>query len=225
VDRVTEIARDCLNALSQIREAGEGELPAPEVLHARLRALVDDALHRAAAVGLGREEANDVVYPLVALADEVVLGKGSDELRGFWSAQPLQLLFFNENVAGEAFFTRLEAVRRDPRRAELLRAYYLTLAFGFQGRYRVRGGELELMALVDSVARDLARGRSVDVENLSPAGERPAQGIGRVGRTGLFLWIAGGALGLALVLYLGLRISLASGTSAVVDHISAIATP
>lgn len=225
MDRVTEIARDCLNALSQIREVDDASLPAPEALHARMRALVDDALHRAAAAGLGREEANDVVYPLVALADEVVLGKGSDELRAFWSAQPLQLIYFGENVAGEAFFTRLESVRRDPRRAELLRAYFLALAFGFQGRYRVRGGELELMALVDAVARDVARGRAVDVEHLSPAGERPAQGIGRVGRTGLFLWIAGGALALALVLYLGLRISLASGTDAVVDRISAIATP
>jgi type VI secretion system protein ImpK len=225
VDRVTEITKDGLSALAQIRAADEGSLPSPEVLHQRLRALVDDALHRAAGLGLGREEANDAVYPLVALADEVVLGKGSEALSSFWSAQPLQLLFFGENVAGEAFFTRLEAVRRDPRRAELLRAYYLALVFGFQGRYRVRGGELELMALVDSVARDVARGRQADVESLSPSGERPSQGLGNAGRNVLFLWIAAGAVLLSLLFYLGLRLSLASGTDAVVDRISAIATP
>lgn len=225
MDRVTEITKDCFNALAQIRDADDASLPAAEALHARLRALVDEMMQRAAAAGLGREETNDVAYPVVALADEVVLGKGSDDLRVFWSAQPLQLHYFGENVAGEALFTRLEAIRRDPRRAELLRAYYLALAFGFQGRYRVRGGELELMALIDGVARDLARARRADVESLSPSGERPSQGLGRAGRTGLVLWIAGGAVVLSLALYLGLRLSLASGTSAVVDRISAIAAP
>jgi type VI secretion system protein ImpK len=225
VDRVTGITRDCFNALAQVREADDASLPAPEALHARLRGFVDELMHRAGAAGFGREETNDLAYPAVALADEIVLGKGSEDLRGFWSAQPLQLHYFGENVAGEAFFTRLEAIRRDPRRAEILRAYYLALAFGFQGRYRVRGGELELMGLVDALARDLARARKGDVEVLSPSGERPAQGLGRGGRGGLLLWVAVGAVALSAVLYLGLRLSLASGTGAVVDRISAIATP
>jgi type VI secretion system protein ImpK len=225
VDRITAITKDCFNAIAQARDAEEGSLPSPEELHARLRQYVDELLRRGAAEGLGREEAMDVAYPVVALADEVILSRSSDALRTFWSSQPLQLHYFQENVAGEQLFVRLDAIRKDPRRSELLRAYHLALLFGFQGRYRVRGGELELMSLVDGLARDLARGRKHDVEVLSPAGDRPAESIGRAGRAGPLLWIAGGALVLSLVLYLGLRVSLAAGTSAVEDRIAATANP
>jgi type VI secretion system protein ImpK len=225
LDRITEITKDCFNAIAQIREAEEGSLPSPADLSARLRGYVDELLRRAAASGFGREEANDLAYALVALADEVVLSRGSDELRTYWGNQPLQLHYFQENVAGEQFFVRLEAIRKDPRRAELLRAYYLALLFGFQGRYRMRGGDLELMGLVDGLARDLARARGRDVEVLSPAGERPAEAVGRGARAGPLLWIAAGAVVLSLVVYVGLRVSLAAGTAAVEDRISASAHP
>jgi type VI secretion system protein ImpK len=225
MDRVTEITKDCLNALSQLRAAPDGSLGAPEQLHMRLRSFVEALLQRAAAAGLGREEANDLAYPVVALADEIVLSKASEELRAFWSAQPLQLQFFHENVAGEEFFTRLEAIRKDPRRAELARAYYLALAFGFQGRYRVRGGELELMGITDGLGRELARARQGDPEVLSPSGDRPTGGLGEGRRAGPILAIAGAALLAALVLYVGLRISLSSSTDAVVSRIAATVTP
>jgi type VI secretion system protein ImpK len=225
MDRVTDVTRDCFNALAQVREADGAALPAPEQLHARLRSFVEDLLRRAAAAGFGREEANDLAYAVVALADELVLSKESEDLRLFWSAQPLQLHFFQENVAGEAFFTRLEAIRRDPRRAELVRAYYLALLFGFQGRYRVRGGELELLSLVDGLARELARGRASDLETLSPSGERPDGSVRGAARAGPILWISAGALVLALALYVGLRVNLATGTDAVVGRIAATATP
>jgi type VI secretion system protein ImpK len=195
--RITEITRDCFNAIAQAREAEEGSLPAPAELHARLRQYVDELLRKAAAAGLGREEANDVAYAIVAL----------------------------ENVAGEQFFVRLEALRKDPRRRELLEAYHLALLFGFQGRYRVRGGELELMGIADALAREVARTRKHDVEVLSPSGDRAADSLGGRGRTGPLLWIAGGAVVLSLVLYLGLRVSLAASTSAVEDRISAAANP
>jgi len=224
--RITEIAKDCFNAIAQTREAEEGSLPAPAELHARLRGYVDELLRKAAAAGLGREEANDVAYAVVALADEVVLSKPSEELRTFWSSQPLQLHYFQENVAGEQFFVRLEALRKDPRRRELVAAYHLALLFGFQGRYRVRGGELELMGIADALAREVARTRTHDVEVLSPSGDRAAaDSLGGRGRTGPLLWIAGGAVLLSLVLYLGLRVSLAASTGAVEDRISAAANP
>lgn len=224
MDRITEITRDGFNAVTQLRGGDVGGVR-PEQLHARFCAVVDELLARASAAGFGREEANDLAYPVVALADEVVLSRAGDELRAFWSAQPLQLRYFNENVAGEAFFTRLEAIRRDPRRAELLRAYYVALVLGFQGRYRVRGGDLELMGIVDGLARDLARGRRTDPDLLSPSGERPAGALVDPRRAGPILAVAAGALVLALLLYVGLRISLSSGTEAVVSRVAATVTP
>jgi len=225
MDRVTEITKDGFNAVTQLRATDDLAGVHPEQLHTRLCGFVDELLRRAAAAGFGREEANDLAYPVVALADEVVLSRGGDELRAFWSARPLQLHFFKENVAGEEFFTRLDAIRRDPRRAELLRAYYLALVLGFQGRYRVRGGDLELMGLVDGLARELAKGRKSDEEALSPSGERPSGGLVDARRAGPLLLIAGGALVVAIILYIGLRFSLASGTDAVVSRIAATVTP
>lgn len=223
MDRVTEVTKECFNAIGQIRAADAASLSAPEQLHARLRSFVDELLRRASAAGFGREEANDLAYPVVALADEIVVLKGSDELRAFWSAEPLQVRYFRENVAGEEFFTRLAAIRKDPRRAELARAYHLALLFGFQGRYRVRGGELELMALAEGLARELSRGGEPDLETLSPSGARPAERTAGVGRGGPVLWIGAGALVLALLLYVGLRVSLAASTDDVVSSIAATA--
>ncbi len=223
MDRIAEITRDCFNAVAQLRAADPAALPPPEKLHARLRTFVDDLLHRAAGAGFGREESNDIAYPVVALADEVMLSKDVEGLRSYWTAQPLQLHYFGENVAGEGFLDRLERIRKDPRRAEVLRAYYLALAFGFQGRYRVRGGELELLGLTEALAHEVLRGSERDTEVLSPSGERPPDRGAGVARRGIVLWIAVGLLVVSAGLYLALRLSLAAGTSEVVDRIAALA--
>lgn len=225
MDRIAEITSEGFDAIAQLRELEDAALPPPEALHDHLRGLVEELLRRAAAAGLGREDAADVAYPVVALADEQILSRGSEELRAWWSARPLQLHFFQENVAGEAFFTRLDALRRDPRRLELLEAYLLALHFGFQGRYRVRGGELELAAIVEGVAAECARGRRLDPEALSPSGERPDAAALGTARPLLLLGVAGGAVLLALLVYVGLRVQLSASTGAVVDRIAALATP
>jgi type VI secretion system protein ImpK len=222
LDRVTDITKDCFNAIAQLRAADRTALPSPERIHARLRAFVDDLLRRASAAGLGREEANELAYPVVALADEVILDKDDDALRAYWTAQPLQLHFFGENVAGEAFFDRLERARRDPRRAEALRVFYLALVFGFRGRYRVRGGDLELLGLTEALAREVTRGGD-DGEGLSPQGDRPPDRGAGMARNGLVLWIGLGLLVASAVLYLTLRFSLGAGTAEVVDRIAAFA--
>jgi type VI secretion system protein ImpK len=223
VDRVTEITRDCLNAIAQLRAASAASLPPAQEVHSRLRRFVDDLLRKAGEAGLGREEATDVAYPVVALADEVMQGKDDEAVRTYWNAHPLQLQYFGENVAGEAFFERLERARRDRRRTDALRAHYLALAFGFQGRFRVRGGELELLGLTEAVAREVLRGGESDRETLSPHGEGQGERSARTKRGGLVLWIAAGLLGTSVLLYAILRIALASGTSDVVERISALA--
>jgi len=223
VDRVTEITRDCFNAIGQLRAADAGSLPSPQQLHTRLRRFVDDLLRRAGEAGLGREEASDVAYPVVALADEVMQTKDDDGIRTFWNAQPLQLQYFGENVAGEEFFHRLERARRDPRRGDTLRAHYLALAFGFQGRFRVRGGDLELLGIMEAVAREVLRGGEHDRETLSPHGEGKGERVAGKSGSGLLLWVAAGLLAASLVLYVGLRLSLGASTADVVERISALA--
>lgn len=218
MDRIDEVTKDCFNALNQIRQLDEGSLPAPEVLNARLRSFIDVMFQKATAAGFSREDANDIGYAVVALADEVVLNK-SEMVRQFWLSNLLQLHYYNENVAGEAFFTRLQTIKRDPRRFDILKVYYLALLFGFQGQYRVRGGELELMNLVDSLQRELTRVQKYESETLSPQGDRPNEVLARGGRSGPLLWIALAGAALAVVLFLGLRVSVAVSAGSVVDRI------
>ncbi len=224
MDRINGVTGECFNALAQLRQLDEAALPAPDALHRKMRGFVDAMMQRAAQAGFSREDVNDIAYAIVALADEVALSK-SETIRQFWVGQQLQLLYFQENVAGEGFFTRLEGIRRDPRRHEVLRVYTLALLFGFQGRYRVRGGELELMNLLDDLQRSLARSREHESETLSPQGEPPE--VARAGRGGnrVLLYAAGGTVAAALALVLVLRIWLGSSVSSVVEKISAANLP
>jgi type VI secretion system protein ImpK len=224
MDRINGVTGECFNALAQLRHLDDTSLPAPETLHRRIRSFVDAMMQRAQQAGFAREDVSDIAYAVVALADELALSK-PDAVRQFWAGQLLQFHYFQENVAGEGFFTRLDGLRRDPRRHEVLRVYYLALLFGFQGRYRVRGGELELMNLTDELQRDLGRGWKHDADALSPQGERPENALDRTGAERRLPWIAGGALAACLAVVLGLRLWLGSSVSSVVERISAANLP
>ena len=221
MDRITEVTRDCFNAVIQLRRVDPSGWPAPQLLQQRFRAYVDRLLTRASQAGLNRDDADAVAYAVVALIDEVV-ASSSDALRDAWAGQSLQLHYFKENVAGEAFFERLAALRRDPRRREVLQAYFLALQLGFQGRYRVRGGDLELLAIVDELRRDLSRGRTdeEEAENLSPNATPPDASRSRSKRAvNRFAVIALAGLALALVLHAGLRLAGASGAADSLERI------
>ena len=220
MDRISEITRDCFDALIQLRGADASTLPTGEALHGRLCGFVDAMMRRAAEVGLSSEETRDTAYAVVALADEIAAAR-SEELRQYWSGHQLQMHYFQENVAGVAFFTRLESQRRDPRRREVLRVYYVALLLGFQGRYRVRGGDLELMTLIEELQRELGQGSRFD-DVLSPSAERPEDARARGGRSRAMLWAAAAVAGLCGLLYLGLYASASSGASRVADRIASL---
>lgn len=220
MDRINHITQDCLGAVMQLRQAAPGTLPPAEQMHRRMRAFVDDLLRRAADAGLSHQDAQDAAYAVVALIDETALGL-EEELRTYWMGNLLQFHYFQENQAGDGFFTRLEAVRRDARRSEVLRVYALCLLFGFQGRYRVRGGQLELMSLTETVHHEVTRGLG-DTETLSPRGARSAGGaLGGGPRRAPLLVGAAGVLALALLVYGGLRVALHVAVSDAVEAVGA----
>jgi type VI secretion system protein ImpK len=218
MDRITEVTRECFDALIQLRRLDGASFPPAATLQPRLRAFVDAMFQRAAQAGYSREDANDIAYAIVSLADDIVLSR-SDAARDAWANQSLQLHYFHEFTAGEGFFTRLQNLRKDPRRREILHVYYLALLFGFEGRYRVRGGELELMKIIDDLQGELQRSRRFEAEVLSPHGERPAEARRSAGRRHLGIWIAAGALALALLMYAGLRFSVGVSSGSVVSRI------
>ena len=172
---------------------------------------------RAREQGLSQRDADDIVYALVALIDEVALGK-SEPVRGHWMSHPLQLRFFNEHLAGEGFFARLQELRRDPRRADVLRVYYQCLLLGFQGKYSVRGGDLELMRLVDSLRPEVERHVEAP-DPLAPAGLPPDTAELERGRRNPLLWVALGVCALAIAVFIGLRLSLNKSVADLSDRV------
>lgn len=220
MDRVTEVTRDCFSAVFQLRRLRE-ESRGPELLHQRMRRFVDELLEKASDEGFNQADAQDMAYAIVALVDEVALNQ-SEAIRTFWMRNLLQTHYFNENQAGDGFFVRLKSVREDPGREEVLRVYYLCLLFGFQGRYSVRGGEVERMEYIDQLSRELTRGRRrVDAEVLSPSALPPSEGFGAVAGNRTMLFAAVGAVVFAVMLFGGLKIGISSSASGLAEVVAA----
>lgn len=143
MNRVNEVTKDSFNALIQLRNLPKDAAVRPEHLYLRLKGYVDEAIQRGKQTGMTETDISDITYALVALGDEAAQRKPG-AMREHWLQRPLQLHYFAENVAGDGFFDRLERIIADPRRTEALAVYHTCLQLGFEGRFAVRGGELEL---------------------------------------------------------------------------------
>lgn len=221
MDRIDQVTKDCFNAIIQLKQLDPAAQPPPEALYQRLRSFVDTMAHRAQEASFSPEDVRDITYAVVALIDEVALASPG-AIRNFWISRPLQLHYFNENVAGDNFFYRLEQLRQDPRKLDVLRVFFVCMALGFQGRYRIRGGEAELAAIYQGVEQDLTRARLLGPEQLSPRGERPQENRARAASELPLVWLSLGAIVLSAVLYVGLRVSLASEAGNVVQRVEAV---
>jgi len=218
MNRVHAATQYCFGAISQIRRLDPSDLPLPELLHQRLNGFVEEMRALLRKSGFDNQDVEDITYAVVALADEVALNSG-ELISSYWMTNLLQFKYFRENTAGDGFFSRLEIVRRDPSRKDVLEVFTLCLLFGFQGKYRIRGGELELMTLTESLKRDALR-PAINTELLSPHGERPTEAIVGVRRNGVLVLAAAAAVAIAVLLYGGLRLSLASSLSSITEEMA-----
>jgi type VI secretion system protein ImpK len=176
---------------------------------------------RAKELDLPVTEAEQGLYALVALIDEMAMNQ-EGPLKEYWQPRLLQLRYFNENVAGDGFFDRLSQLRGDPKSARLLRVYYLCLLFGFRGKYRVRGSELELLEIEEGLRAELQRAKALAREiSLSPSGKRPYEKIADVGRNRLVFGLASIAACVSVLLYVGLRLALLRDTTLLLERITA----
>jgi len=221
MDRITEITESIFNALSQIQRRDANAMPMAELVHQQLCTYVDQGARLGSKLGLQQQDVEDIKYALCALCDEIVLSKGG-ALRDFWMPRLLQMRYFNENIAGEAFFERLAVIRRESLRSEVLRVYYLCLQFGFRGKYRVRGGEIELLDITDAVRNELIRVRQIPTElELSPHGQRKYEPLADARRNMLMVWLSVAADVTSVLLYAALHLNLLDEASRLVDRLSA----
>src|SRR5262249_19339428 len=176
MEPILNATRSCFGAIAQLRRVDPQSSPSPESLQERLARFIEEMQRDLSAQRVSQQDVQDVTYAIIALADEVALHAGGP-VSNYWMGNLLQLRYFGGTTAGEGFFRRLESIRRDPQRWEVLRVYYWALLFGFRGKHRVRGGELELMSLVESLQREVGK-PTVDTDLLSPQGVRPTEVLG-----------------------------------------------
>lgn len=192
----------------QIR-AGNLELPACETMKRRVLVLFDTLKSRAAQAGISPTDVDDVRHALAAYLDEMIQytewpGKAE------WARQPLQVLLFAESKAGATFFQRLQEVRRRSRAA--LEVYYLCLALGFMGEYRLDSGH-DLEELIDDLRRELTQGAG---SQISVHGKRP-EAVGLGGKTLPLVPLAGILLLVSIAVVGLLYVLLSSSTSDAVE--------
>jgi len=189
------VCSDAITLAAQLAQAQE--LPQPEVLRQRINGLFSTMAQRARQVGVSDADLREVTYALAAFIDEQIL-RSSWSGRQMWMAQPLQLLYFNENTAGEGFYQRLHTLQQTPGSEHLVEIYYLCMTLGFQGRYAVPGaGDINLE---QEHARSVVSQKLPPNEVLSPNGSPRAALMGR-GRRGFPILPIG--IGLCVLCVLG----------------------
>ncbi|WP_137937469.1 type IVB secretion system protein IcmH/DotU [Chitinivorax sp. B] len=139
-------------------------------------------------------------YALCTMVDETVASTpwgGS----GAWGSRSLLVTFHNEAFGGEKFFVVLQRLAQDPaRNIDVLELFYLCLALGFEGRYRlIDGGRTQLDLLRERLHQLIRTQRGQVEQDLSPhwrgttAQRKPLMSL-------LPLWL----IGVAALLILGI---------------------
>jgi type VI secretion system protein ImpK len=128
------VVAGCVTALADLVRLPPGQGPHPSVLHGEWRRLVDESLTAARKQGVAKADVEALLFPIVALVDEIALR--DDAWREQWLASgPLQLHYFQENVAGETFFAHLDEELAGARRTGVLYLHYACLMLGFRGKH------------------------------------------------------------------------------------------
>jgi type VI secretion system protein ImpK len=208
------VCSDVLSLILQLRNSQD--LPAPDILQRRVLGLFDTMMQNGREARLPEQDMNDVKYALAAFADEVIY-HSSWPGRTQWLNNPLQLQFFHENTAGDGFFERLDALHAARGRDHVTQVYFLCLALGFQGKFRL-GQQEGLSAVVEGVGNHVALAVGGG-EVLAPNAERRDGGAGAVRRELPFLAIALGFFVIALLVVIILRLIVGNSATDVADAI------
>lgn len=159
-------------------------------------------------------------FALAAFVDETVL-TNNFPLRNEWEKNPLQLQLFGEQLAGNKFFDKLEAMLKQIEvTQDAVEIYYFCMLLGFKGRYAVYEQD-KLLATMQETANALVKvGKIVPVE-LSPnwiANDQPKPPEKR----GMPIWAKIGAfagLGIAVIVYAVMWVMSSKFTQDAIDRL------
>ncbi|MCA3175208.1 MAG: DotU family type IV/VI secretion system protein [Burkholderiales bacterium] len=157
------------------------------------------------------EEIFDAKYAFCAAVDETLLRSGG-KIRESWERHPLQLIMFGEQLAGENFFIKLEALRSQGKtRVQVLEIFHMCLLLGFQGKYLLEGPE-KLAYLTARLGEEIAAMKG-QRRGFAPHWELPDR-VAHALKRDLPVWVMASAFALlALVGFLAVSWSLGAHTS------------
>ncbi len=142
-------------------------------------------------------------FALASFVDETIL-TNNFPLKDEWEKNPLQLEYFGEQLAGNKFFDKLQAMLKQIETTQdAVEIYYVCMLLGFKGRYAVYEHD-KLMSIMQSTANALVKVGKISNVELSPhwlANDQPKPQEKR----GMPTWAkvsAFGGIGLAVVIYL-----------------------
>jgi type VI secretion system protein ImpK len=156
------------------------------------------------------EDIDAAKYAFCAALDEIILSS-QFPMRFAWERRPLQLVIFGDQLAGEHFFNRLEALRSSGgARLAALQVFHMCLLIGFRGKYALDAGD-KLAYLTARVGDEIAhiQGKS---KGFAPQAERPDQIVHKL-RSNTPLWAMCAVFAMiALSAYIGLASLLSHST-------------
>lgn len=174
-------------------------------LRPKIAGMLDDFERRAERYKFNHKIVQVSKFALAAFVDETVL-TNNFPLRNEWEKNPLQLEYFGEQLAGNKFFEKLDAMLAQiEQTADAVEIYYFCMLLGFKGRYAIYEQE-KLLTTMQATANALVKAGKIRPVELSPnwlANDQPPPPP----KKGFPTWakIVGAAgLGLSFIIYLGM---------------------
>ncbi|RKP49391.1 type IVB secretion system protein IcmH/DotU [Trinickia fusca] len=220
------LANPLVGAAHPLLELGavlrQSHTPLPlEELRARLVAMVDAFVERCVRIDV--ETLAAARYGLCTFLDEVIAatpwGGG-----GAWSSRSLLVTFHGEASGGERFFTILHRLSQDPTaNVDALELFYLILALGMEGRYRlVEGGSAELARLRERLRQLIRSTRGAHERALSPHWKGRIDQRRPPWHVRPFWWVLTGLVVATLVLFVTLDYRLRAQASPVIGALQQV---
>ncbi|MEO6588118.1 MAG: type IVB secretion system protein IcmH/DotU [Pyrinomonadaceae bacterium] len=174
-------------------------------LRPKIASMLDEFEKRAERYRFNPKVVQVAKFGLAAFVDEAVM-TNNFPLRDQWERNPLQLEYFGEQLAGEKFFDKLEAMLGQIEvTQDAVEIYYVCMLLGFKGKYAVYEKEKHL-AIMQKTANALVKSGKIRPVELSPhwlAGDQPVPPAERKMPTWAKVTAFAG-LGLAIITYLAM---------------------
>jgi len=209
------IYQEVLTAITRLRSNRQAVTDAG-TFRSQMKAAISAAESAATRQAYSAEDTRLATFAVVAFLDESILNSNNPVFAD-WPRMPLQEELFGGHTAGEIFFQcidRLLARGDTPQLADLLEVYALCLLLGYRGRYSLSGQEgirTVLEAIRDKILR--IRGKAGP---LSPNWFVPQDAVQSKAYDPWLRRLVFGAAAvflLALILFVGFKLSLSSGAS------------